>query len=147
MRDVENAYIDLVAIKRIGTYSQAATFSGKNANDIKNYYAKNGGIEKFIADQLGLTLKELCELKSADSVIEKREKIDKLFKNQFSSNTARKKGFSDFEKFYTWYLDQNDQCYFCKTHATTLENLFNSNKLNSTKFNATLHIIYLHMER
>jgi 5-methylcytosine-specific restriction endonuclease McrA len=141
MSESEIKYIELVAIKRIGTYKQAAEYIGdKNPEDIKNLYGKIGGIEKFIADQLNLSLEELGTLKSFDHVIEKKEKIDKLFNNQFSSNIARKDGFKSFENFYAWYLEQNDLCYFCETSSETLDNLFTSKSLQSTKFNATLHI-------
>jgi hypothetical protein len=137
----KNRYIELIAIKRINAgYGVIAEITKKPIEEIQNQYAKNGGIDKWLADELNITLAELKELKDDKELIIKKEKIDNLFKNQFNSNEKRKSGFGSFDDFYNWYIDQGDKCYYCDTSYETLKLLFDSKKIKSSKFNETLQI-------
>jgi hypothetical protein len=139
--EIKNKYLELVAIKRINAgYSVIANIEKKSEDEVKNKYAKNGGIYQWLADTLNLTIEELKELEDDDKLKLRREKIDKLFANQFNSNEKRKSGFGSFETFYNWYIEQNDKCFYCDTTYETLKSLFDSGKLKSNKFNETLHI-------
>jgi len=136
--ELKEKYLDIVAIKRIGTYKQIAEYKEKSVDEIKNKYKS---INSFIASELKIELNELKNLEN--SVLDKKNRIDKIFKNQFSGNDDRKEGFGSFEDFYSeWYVKQNDQCYYCKTSYMILEQLFEepNPKLKSAKFNETLHI-------
>jgi len=136
-QEIADKYIDLVAIKRIGTYNQIAIYKKEQEKDCKKKYCT---IKDFLISELKITEKEFNLLISDDKVVKRKEKIDKLFRNQFSSNEDRKKGFQNFSNFYQWYLDQNNECFYCKTSYDTLLKLFQDSKLKSEKFNATLHI-------
>lgn len=62
-------------------------------------------------------------------------------REKFNSTNERKEGFGgNFENFYIWYKKQDKKCFYCGVTAETLQSLFKSKKLSSTKFNATLHI-------
>lgn len=133
------SYLDLVAVKRVlSGYEKIAEIEDTDKQVIKKEWSKKGGINGYIAHKLKLDLEELGELSSIEDVVIDKEKIDKLFNNQYTEK--RKEGFGTFEMFYTWYKEQGDRCYYCKTDSNTLNQLFNNKKLKSSKFNATLHI-------
>lgn len=134
--NLETKYIELVAKKRLGTYQQIADFKKVSIESIKKDFKS---VDKFLATELGLNLEDYCALK--DKMEDVKAKIDKIFRNQFSGNKARNEGFGNFYNFYTWYEKQGHKCYYCNTTYEVLNTLFTtSKKLNSEKFNATLHI-------
>ena len=136
-----NKYIEYVCIYRVKSGFKAISEIeeiNKSEEEIRKLYHSNGGIQKWLADELNLTLEELGNLESNDKVISEKETIDKLFKNQF--NNKRKDGFGNFKSFYEWYIKQENKCYYCDTSSDTLKILFDSEKLKSSKFNSTLHI-------
>ncbi|MDD3602013.1 MAG: hypothetical protein PHZ17_01700 [Sulfurovum sp.] len=138
-KEVIEKYLDLVAVKRVVSgYKIIAELENTTLEAIKEKWSNDGGINGYIADKLKLDLEEFGELASIEEVVAKKEKIDKLFSNQYTG--SRKEGFKSFIKFYEWYEKQGNQCYYCKTDSKTLQELFDSNKLKSTKFNETLHI-------
>jgi 5-methylcytosine-specific restriction endonuclease McrA len=52
----------------------------------------------------------------------------------------REDGFKSIIKFYDWYKSQEKKCGYCGTSENTLKKIFESKKLTSKKFTATLHI-------
>lgn len=68
-------------------------------------------------------------------------KIQKI-KNRYNSILNREVNheFENFREFYTWFINQKDECYYCQTTQKDLKKLFEQNVLISKKFNATLHI-------
>jgi hypothetical protein len=131
----EEELLCLVAIKRIGTYKQIAEYENITENEAKYKYK---GIPKFYCNVLDITEDELLIFQ--DNIQNKKEQIDKLFSNQFSGNKLRNEGFGSFEKFYEWYEQQENKCYYCNISSKQLQELFSENKLCSSKFNSTLHI-------
>jgi ribosomal protein S18 acetylase RimI-like enzyme/5-methylcytosine-specific restriction endonuclease McrA len=129
--------IDLFAIKRIygGGWKTVAHLEETDEEKVKKQFRN---LSEYAAIKLGVEANQLSELK--EQVSEEIKKIDKLYSNQYSGNSDRKLGFGSFEAFYDWYKKQNDKCYYCHTTSTMLKQLFESEKLKSTKFNETLHI-------
>ena len=132
----QEIYIELKSIKRISEYKSIAKYLNITDEEARKKYENNGKTEQFFADVLKI---DIQDIKSLDSdTKDKRERINKLFNNQFTGN--RKTGFETFENFYAWYKEQKNECYYCGTNAGTLTKLFSEGKIKSTKFNATLHI-------
>jgi len=96
--------------------------------DKKNY--------PMIEKELNINRKEIQKL-FTDTKIE-RNNIQKI-RNKFQGK--KKEGFNqNFEFFYKWYKSQEKKCGYCGTSENTLKKLFESKKLTSKKFTATLHI-------
>lgn len=140
-KELIDNYIKYVCIYRVKSGYKAISEikDEKTEKQLREDY-KIGGIQKWLANKLHLSLDELGTLESNEDVLNEKEKIDKLFSNQFNSNINRKEGFGSFQNFYNWYLEQEDKCYYCGITSGKLKSLFNSKKLASTKFNETLHI-------
>ena len=138
--DINKEYIKYVCIYRVYSgykkISQIEDVEETEENLRKKYSNNNGGIDTWLCERLDIDLIGLGNLKSNNKIL--KEKIDKLFKNQFTEE--RKNGFGSFKDFYEWYLEQGDKCFYCETSSDILKELFDSKKLNSTKFNSTLHI-------
>jgi len=137
-KEVENKYLELVCIKRICTYEGIGQYLNITEKDAKCNYNK---LIDFYLKELVLDYSEYKNLE--EKMVEEKNKIDKLFNNQWQK---RKEGFEgDFEIFYRWYQEQDDRCFYCGTTASELKELFNPSKneppkIYSEKFNETLHI-------
>lgn len=137
MTDLEKKYFQLYGVHRVigGGWNKIAKLEDSDSKTMEKKYKK---ISTYVASKLEVSEENLVELKNKLS--NELDEIDKLFKNQYSSNPARQKGFKTFEIFYEWYLKEKNCCYYCGISATNLKSLFDSKKIDSTKFNATLHI-------
>ena len=139
--DKTQLYIKLKSIVRISGYGNIDTYKDFQKGTGEKIYKRSGGIEQFFIDELNLNNKNDLEIFTNNpKVTDKINQINILFTNQFSSNKARRTGFGTFEKFYTWYLKQGNTCHYCEIEQKKLSELFESTKITSTKFNATLHI-------
>lgn len=138
--DIKKKYLEYVCIYRVNAgfkeISQIEEIE-ETESELRKKYKK---IDDWLVEKLGISLIKLGELKKDCKILEEKEKIDKLFRNQFNSNVKRKEGFGNFYNFYNWYLKEEDKCYYCGITSIQLKHLFDSGKLNSTKFNETLHI-------
>lgn len=138
-------YIDLYCICRINDRWTNIAFCDGVDDSIDVYKIKKDykTISAFAAKQIFGDInqtKKLNELKEEVKKSDKYQRIEKLFKNQYTSNKSRKEGFGSFKTFYNWYKEQGNRCYYCETDAKTLKELFDNRQLNSGKFNDTLHI-------
>jgi hypothetical protein len=142
-KNAEQNYIELTAIKRITTYESIARYKVITIYDAKKKYKS---IKLFIANELNMEIHDYEEFIKQPKILQKKNEIDRIFKNQFSGHKNRAEGFGSFEIFYSqWYVHQDNRCFYCKTTKEELEELFNPQngidaKIKSTKFNATLHI-------
>lgn len=139
--NINEKYIEYVCIYRVKSgYKEISLIEEVNEteDELRKKYSNIGGISAWLAEKLNINLIDLGNLESDNKIMNEKAKIDKLFKNQFTEE--RKKSFGNFKNFYEWYLEQGDKCFYCETSSDTLKFLFDSNKLNSTKFNSTLHI-------
>lgn len=139
--DINKEYIKYVCIYRVKSgYKEISLIEEvkETEDELRKKYSNIGGISAWLAEKLNITLIVLGNLESDNKIMNEKAKIDKLFKNQFTEE--RKKNFGNFKNFYEWYLEQGDKCFYCETSSDILKELFDSKKLNSTKFNSTLHI-------
>lgn len=137
--EVQDYYLNIVAIERLGTYESIVDYANENKIELGNACGNGKGIKKCLSEKFfKLPLDKFLELE--EEMADKKEEIDKIFKNQYSSNPSRKKGFGSFKNFYTWYVEQGAKCHYCGTSKETLKKLFDDEKLVSSKFNETLHI-------
>jgi len=139
--DRTDLYIKLKSIVRTSGYADIDRYKGWSKGTASIRYKNIGGIERFFVDELGFEAREALKRVAEDKdVLFKINEIDRLFRNQFTSNTDRKSGFGTFESFYTWYSGQERGCFYCGISQDKVTELFEVGKLKSKKFNATLHI-------
>ena len=123
-------YIKYVCIYRVKSGYKAISEikDEKTEKQLKEDY-KIGGIQKWLADKLKLSLDELGTLESDDKVLEKKEEIDNIF-NKYSLKKSSSKSeefqFENFEEFYDWFIEKTkhgNKCCYCGVNQDELNNL------------------------
>ena len=124
-------YIKYVYVYRVKSgYKAISEIDGEKEDEIKNKY-KNGGIQKWLANKLHLTLEELGTLESNDVVLKEKEKINKWFEKYSNKKSSTKPEFFKFEswlEFYNWYKEKiinDNSCCYCGIKEKDLEIYFN----------------------
>jgi hypothetical protein len=75
-----------------------------------------------------------------DKTRTKTLEIQKIRDKYTSLLNRSKSDFIDFKDFYIWFTTQSNKCCYCGIKQKDLKQLFNKGKLQSKKFNGTLHI-------
>ena len=85
--DINKEYIKYVCIYRVYSgYKEISQIEDvkETEEDLRNNYSNIGGIDSWLCERLGIDLIILGNLKSNNKIL--KEKIDKLFKNQFTKS-------------------------------------------------------------
>ncbi|ADR34382.1 hypothetical protein Sulku_1721 [Sulfuricurvum kujiense DSM 16994] len=126
MTDLEKKYFDTVFIERICTYAQIAEKIEISAEKLKEMYAKNGGIDKCIADQIfNIDIIEYLNLK--DSMSTDKVTIDEIYQKYSNKKSSANEGefqFHDWKEFYGWYIEQiknGETCCYCGVNQSKIK--------------------------
>lgn len=139
-----NKYIEYVCIYRVKSGFKAISEIeeiNKSEEEIRKLYHSNGGIQKWLADELNLTLEELGNLESNDKVIFEKEKIDYIYDKYSQKQSSSKNNdfhFINFFEFYNWYIEMTRNgniCCYCGVNQDELNKIENDNPLNRLKRN------------
>lgn len=77
---------------------------------------------EFVHHECGLNDPQVEEIKQQEA-----DTIDLLRKLRSKFTGARREGFGEYESFYNWYIEQKQECYYCKIKVDTIRYLLDNN--------------------